>query len=93
MKLDLDVLVIGGGAIGVCSGYYLTRQGLSVSVVEKGEIASGCSGANAGLIVPSHSIPLASPGALRQGLKGMLKPDSPFCIRPRFDPLLFSWLL
>jgi D-amino-acid dehydrogenase len=93
MKRDMDVLVIGGGAIGICSAYYLTRQGLSVSVVEKGEIASGCSGANAGLIVPSHSIPLASPGALRKGLKGMFKPDSPFYIRPRFDPLLFSWLL
>jgi D-amino-acid dehydrogenase len=93
MKRDMDVLVIGGGAIGVCSAYYLARQGLRVSVVEKGEIASGCSGANAGLIVPSHSIPLASPGALRKGLKGMLKPDSPFYIRPRFDPLLFSWLV
>jgi len=93
MKRDIDVLVIGGGAIGVCSAYYLTRQGLSVSVVEKGEIVSGCSGANAGLIVPSHSIPLASPGALRQGLKGMFKPDSPFYFRPRFDPLFFSWLL
>ncbi len=93
MKSDLDVLVIGGGAIGVCSAYYIARQGLSVSVVEKGEIASGCSGANAGLIVPSHSVPLASPGAWKQGLKGILKPDSPFYIKLRFDPVLFSWLV
>jgi len=92
MKSDMDVLVIGGGAIGTCSAYYLARQGLRVCLVEKGEIASGCSGANAGLIVPSHSVPLASPGALRQGLKGMLKPNSPFYIKPRFDPVLFSWL-
>jgi len=92
MKSDMDVLVIGGGAIGVCSAYYLARQGLRACLVEKGGLASGCSGANAGLIVPSHSIPLASPGALRQGLKGMLKPDSPFYIKPRFDPVVFSWL-
>jgi len=62
MKGETDVLVIGGGAIGVCAAYYLAEQGLSVSLVEQGEIASGCSGANAGLIVPSFSIPLAAPG-------------------------------
>ena len=92
MKSDMDVLVIGGGAIGICSAYYLAQQWLRVSVVEKGEIASGCSGANAGLIVPSHCLPLASPGVLRQGLKSMLKPESPFYIKPRFDPSLFYWL-
>jgi len=92
MKSDIDVLVIGGGAIGACSAYYLARQGVHVSIVEKGEIASGCSGANAGLIVPSHSIPLAAAGVLRQGLKGMLRSESPFYIKPRFDPVLFSWL-
>ncbi len=92
MKRDMDVLVIGGGAIGACSAYYLARQGLEVSLVEKGEIASGCSGANAGLIVPSHSIPLAAPGALKLGLKGIFRFESPFYIRPRFDPALFSWL-
>jgi len=92
MKSDMDVLVIGGGAIGACSAYYLARQGLRVSIAEKGEIASGCSGANAGLIVPSHSIPLAAPGVLKQGLKGMLRSESPFYIKPRFDPVLFSWL-
>ena len=85
-------MVIGAGAIGICSAYYLTEQGLRVSIVEQKEIASGCSGANAGLIVPSHSIPLAAPGVLCRGLKWMLKPESPFYIKPRFDPILFSWL-
>jgi len=87
-----DILVIGSGAIGICSAYYLAEQGLRVAVVEQGEIGSGCSGANAGLIVPSHSIPLATPGALGQGLKWMLKPDSPFYIKPRLDPNLWYWL-
>ena len=92
MKGEPDVLVIGGGAVGICSAYYLAEQGLQVLVVEKGEIASGCSGANAGLIVPSYIIPLAKPGALSQGLKWMFKPGSPFYIKPRFDPFLFYWL-
>jgi D-amino-acid dehydrogenase len=92
MNSSPDVLVIGAGAIGICSAYYLTEQGLRVTVVEQKEIASGCSGANAGLIVPSHCIPLAAPGVLCQGLKWMLKPESPFYIKPRFDLNLFSWL-
>lgn len=92
MNNSPDVLVIGAGAIGICSAYYLAGQGLRVSIVEQKEIASGCSGANAGLIVPSHSIPLAAPGVLCQGLKWILKPESPFYIKPRFDPVLFSWL-
>jgi glycine/D-amino acid oxidase-like deaminating enzyme len=54
MKRDMDVLVIGGGAINTCSAYYLARKGLRVTLVEKGEIASRCSGVNAGLMVPSY---------------------------------------
>lgn len=92
MNSSPDVLVIGAGAIGICSAYYLAEQGLQVTIVEQKEVASGCSGANAGLIVPSHSIPLAAPGVLGQGLKWMLKPESPFYIKPWFDPSLFSWL-
>ncbi|MFC2166210.1 NAD(P)/FAD-dependent oxidoreductase [Acidobacteriota bacterium] len=92
MELNPDVLVIGGGAIGVCCAYYLVQQNLSVALIEQEEIASGCSEANAGLLVASHAIPLASPGALSMGLKSMLKPASPFYIRPRIDFQLFRWL-
>jgi D-amino-acid dehydrogenase len=87
-----DVLIIGGGVIGVCSAYFLARQGCQVTVVEQGEIASGCSYGNAGLIVPSHSIPLAAPGVLTRGLKWMLQADSPFYVKPRFNRDLISWL-
>jgi len=69
MKMDSDVLVIGGCVIGVCSAYYLAEKGFSVFIIEQREIASGCSGANAGLIIPSFSIPLAAPGALRLWLR------------------------
>ncbi len=92
MKGDTNVLVIGGGGIGVCSAYYLAEQGFSVSILEKGKIASGCSGANAGLIVPSFSIPLAAPGTLRMWLRGALKPRSPFSVKIHFNPSLFHWL-
>lgn len=87
-----DVLIIGGGVIGVCSAYYLAKKGVQVTLIEKDEIASGCSYGNGGLIVPSHAVPLASPGALGSGLRWMLDSESPFYIKPRLDVELFTWL-
>lgn len=92
MKEESDILVIGGGAVGACTAYYLAKSGLHVILVEKGELASGCSGANAGLIVPSHSIPMANPGTRSQALKGIFHPKSPFRIKVRPDPALLQWL-
>ncbi|MDH7513499.1 MAG: FAD-dependent oxidoreductase [Clostridiales bacterium] len=93
MNERADVLVIGGGAVGACAAYYLVRAGLSVTLVEKGELASGCSGANAGLIVPSHSVPMANPRTRRLAFKGLFHPQSPLRIRvrPDFDLLLWLW--
>src|SRR5215510_105854 len=93
MESDVDVLVIGGGVIGVCSAYYLAQRGIKVTLIEKGEIASGCSYGNGGLIVPSDTVPLASPDALGNGLRWLLNDTSPFYIKPRFDWDLIRWLL
>ena len=93
MNSKSDIAVIGGGVIGVCSAYYLAQKGLKVILIEKGEIASGCSSGNAGLIVPSHAIPLASPGALGDGLRWLLDAESPFYIKPRLEFSLFNWLI
>jgi D-amino-acid dehydrogenase len=92
MRSSDDVLVIGGGVIGVCAAYYLAGQGQSVTLVDQVDVAAGCSYGNAGLIVPSHSVPLAAPGALAQGLRWLLDPDSPFYVKPRFDFALLAWL-
>lgn len=92
MNRKTETLVIGGGAIGICCAYYLHALGKNVTVVEKDEICSGSSYGNAGLIVPSYSIPLAAPGVISQGLKWMLNPESPFYIKPRFNIEFISWL-
>jgi len=55
-------------------------------------VCSGSSYGNAGLIVPSHCIPLSEPGVIGQGLRWMLDPESPFYIKPRLDRDLMSWL-
>lgn len=92
MEKETDVAIIGGGAIGICCAYYLWQQGRTVTVLEKGEIGAGCSDGNAGLIVPSHVIPLAAPGVIAQGLKWLFNPESPFYIKPRLRLDLLSWL-
>jgi D-amino-acid dehydrogenase len=93
MDSQQDVAIIGGGVIGVCSAYYLSQMGLKVLLIEKGEIASGCSYGNGGLIVPSHAVPLASPGMLGNGLRWLLDPESPFYLKPRLDMDLLNWLI
>jgi D-amino-acid dehydrogenase len=86
-----EVVIIGGGAIGVASALELARRGFEVTLLERGPaLAAGCSSGNAGLICPSHSMPIANPAALRDGLRWMLKPDTPFYLRPR--PGVLPWL-
>jgi D-amino-acid dehydrogenase len=87
-----DVLVIGAGVVGVCSAYYLARSGIRVVVVEKDEVCAGCSWGNAGLLVPSHSIPLPVPGIARKAIKWMFHSNSPLYIRLGFDRDLIAWL-
>ena len=86
------VLVIGGGVIGLCTAYYCARRGHQVTVIEREpEQRDGCSFGNAGMIVPSHFIPLAAPGMVALGLKWMRHPESPFYIKPRLDRDLLNW--
>ena len=47
---EADVLVIGGGIIGVCTAYYLARLGQSVMLCEKGVIAGEQSSRNWGWV-------------------------------------------
>lgn len=86
------VVIVGGGVIGLCSAYYALQRGFAVTVVDR-EPADGdnCSTGNAGMIVPSHFIPLAAPGMIAKGLRWMLNPKSPFFVRPRIDPELARW--
>jgi D-amino-acid dehydrogenase len=87
------VIVVGGGAIGASVAYYLARQGHAVQLIERDDAGRGCSYGNAGLIVPSHSVSLATPKALLQGMKWIFDSRSPFRIQLKPDPALLSWLI
>jgi len=86
------VAVIGAGVIGLCTAVYCIERGWRVTVVERnGETRDGCSFGNGGMIVPSHIVPLAAPGAVAQALKWMLRPSAPFRIKPRASWPLVDW--
>ena len=87
-----DVVIIGGGAVGLWCAWHLHQAGRQVTIVDKGDFTDGCSFGNAGMIVPSHFIPMASPGIISKGIQWMFKKDSPFYIRPRFNIELAQWL-
>ncbi len=87
-----SVVVVGGGVIGAACAHYLARSGWSVTIVDSGQFGMGCSHANCGFVCPSHVLPLATPGAIRDALKALVRPNSPFRIKPRFDPGLWRWL-
>src|SRR5215471_14791725 len=87
----MKITIVGGGVIGLCCAYYLNKQGYEVTVIDRNDITDGCSFGNMGYVSPSHFIPLASPGIISQGLKWMLKPSSPFYIKPRFSWDLLRW--
>ncbi|HSB72324.1 MAG TPA: FAD-dependent oxidoreductase [Candidatus Methylomirabilis sp.] len=52
-----DVVVIGGGVRGCACAYHLAKAGVQVTLVEKANIASACSGATFALINASHKDP------------------------------------
>jgi D-amino-acid dehydrogenase len=86
------VVIIGGGVIGLASAYYAQLRGYHVTLVERHSAQrDGCSYGNAGLVVPSHFVPLAAPGMVALGLRWMWNPESPFYIKPRASWQLLDW--
>jgi D-amino-acid dehydrogenase len=86
------ILIIGGGVIGLCTAYYARKKGHIVTVIERnGRDRDMASLGNAGMVVPSHFVPLATPANVRFGMRNLLNPESPFYIRPRLDPKLMAW--
>ena len=74
------IAIIGGGIVGLTTAYFLRLQGFEVTVFDKDDFKHNCSTNNAGLLVPSHYIPLAAPGVIRQGIAWSLSPGSPFSL-------------
>jgi D-amino-acid dehydrogenase len=91
---DKKVLIVGGGVTGLFSAYFLVKNGFEVTIIDDGPVPGrhSCSTGNAGLIVPSHFVPIANKGTLKEGFLGSLKPGSAFGINGSGNPGLIRWL-
>ncbi len=79
----MRVVIIGAGVIGAASAYELAKRDHEVTVIDAGRSGLGASFGNAGWICPADSGPVAAPGMVLQGLKWMMRADSPLFIKPR----------
>jgi|SRR6056300_119683 len=85
------VVVVGGGIVGLCTAYFLQKEGHEVTVIDQGNLSAGASHVNAGYLTPSHIVPMAAPGMVAKGFRWMFKSSSPFYIKPRLDKDLIKW--
>ena len=94
MKEDVDVLIVGGGAVGLFCAEELLRRGRSVTIVERGAFGGpqSCSSGNTGFVGTTGSAPLAQPGVLVDGIKMLFDPKGALRISPRLDAGLFAWI-
>lgn len=91
MPRHAGTVIVGGGAIGVSIARELALRGVDVLLLERNrDLSSGASAGTAGLICPSHAETIASPQALRDGIRWMFDATGPFALRP--DPKLAPWL-
>jgi D-amino-acid dehydrogenase len=88
-----DVLVIGGGVVGVASAYYLAKAGKRVTILDRKTLGGACSHGNCGYVCPSHVLPLAAPGALISTMKTLLHRNGPLKVRPREILRNLGWFL
>lgn len=91
--MSKKVIIVGGGIIGLCSAYYLQKEGHEVIIVDQSNMDAGASYVNAGYLSPSHIIPLSAPGVMKKGIRWMFNSASPLYIKPRFDRELLQWAL
>ncbi|OGQ06668.1 MAG: hypothetical protein A2026_00785 [Deltaproteobacteria bacterium RBG_19FT_COMBO_46_12] len=82
MKLQTEVLIIGGGATGVGISRDLALRGIPSVLVEKGDFASGASGRNHGLFHSGGRYAASDPEAARECMdeNRILRKIAPHCI-------------
>lgn len=54
MKEHPDVLILGGGIIGLSTAWFLTEAGVRVAIVDKGDFGQQASWAGAGILSPAN---------------------------------------
>ncbi len=88
----MRVIVVGGGAVGLCVAEALASRGAEVTVFERERCGAGASAGNAGWITPSLAIPVPGPGVIGESLRWLVNPSGPLWIRPTLSPEMLAWI-
>ena len=88
----MRVIVIGGGAVGLCAAEALSHRGCEITVFERDRCGAGASAGNAGWITPSLATPVPAPGVIATSLRWLIDPSGPLWIRPTLEPALVGWI-
>lgn len=86
-----DILIIGGGIIGLFCAYYLSESNNRITILDKGPANEASSHGNCGLITPSHVLPLNSWPLVFNAIRSMRKGDAPFHMKPQVSRRFLSW--
>jgi D-amino-acid dehydrogenase len=90
----MEVLILGGGVVGVTTAYQLQQDGHRVTLLEREpQVAEGASWGNAGMIAPGHSFVWSSPAAPMILLKSLFLKDQALRFKLSADPHLYTWSL
>lgn len=88
----MKAVVLGAGLMGVCTAYFLKKQGFEVTVVDRQkDVALETSFANGGQISVCYSEPWSNFGNVRKMLAWIGKEDSPLLIKPSLSWHQISW--
>ncbi|CAA9509603.1 MAG: Glycine oxidase ThiO [uncultured Solirubrobacterales bacterium] len=71
MTKSYDVVVVGGGVVGLAAAWRARRRGLSVLVVERGRVGDGASGVAAGMLAPVTEADFGEDRAIALNLAGL----------------------
>ena len=88
-----EVIVIGGGVIGLTSAWWLLEAGYGVTLLEReAEVGSAASLRNGGQLSYRYVAPLADEGVPLKALQWLFEENGPLRFRPEADVRQWRWL-
>ncbi|WP_296942630.1 D-amino acid dehydrogenase [uncultured Massilia sp.] len=88
-----QVIVIGGGVVGLASAWWLLEAGYRVTLLERApEVGTGTSYSNGGQLSYRYVSPLADAGVPLKAVQWLFQEHGPLRFKPQFDPHQWRWL-
>jgi D-amino-acid dehydrogenase len=88
-----QVIVIGGGVVGLTSAWWLLEAGYRVTLLERApEVGTGTSYRNGGQLSYRYVSPLADAGVPLKAIQWLFQENGPLRFRPQFDLHQWRWL-